>query len=650
MPGLAMLSPIKESEESPYRARFGLPRHTGQRSPVGVKNPTYVQDTMGSPRQVTMDDLWIYDCYAQDPTSPYPRSPSTPNHNRTISLPVSTSNFVPPNNAPLIREPPHRQPHRPPALDMAEPPLYLDPSVAMEDDPSDMFDYVNGDLPVINTSTFSAGIEYAEYSPLEQEVLTMVEVIDQLSAAASQFAALELMLRRVGPEDPLPDMDEDVAFWFVEALNMFTSDCADVAADLIQFGEFVEALLITEHERALPVRALPRASFSEQDMKEVLASAANIPHDQVVREMAKLEASVPPPDQWRTRERPPSLRLSTNDTVLLQARMPQPRLRNQSVGALGRFQEHNTNLDTLSVHQDDKDVSPSVLRKNRTYVIYGDQSPAEDNWSAKSIVNFRDDQLPFDDNGNLRQVSRVVLAPERALIPSKVSPQAARPRPGSGQSAIPRPLSSPVTFGNTPRSFARGRPPSLELNDPLSPRSSSGHGHSSASSVSSLFSALPRSSFATTSSSPHTSPRLSTFDKGEKPRFPTSSGNIKKMFSNMFKKKERDGAAPSRSNSGSSGSSSRSGASRFGRRTEATGSIDATLSALALGGSSQSPVVQPERDPFAASPPPTGVFQPPPTSQVSPAFDGYSSMFNPLRAASRFPTQPLYGGLENSPV
>ena len=385
-----MLSPIKEDQEmSPYRSRFAYARLPGQRSPsectisreqirttqetpqVGTKGPYhYVQDTMGGPRSpdVSMDDMWIYDCYAsEDGVSPggYPRSPSTPNHNRTISLPTSTANYIPPNNAPLIREPHHS--HRPPPLDMPDrEPQMLDPSIvmAMDDDPGDVLEYLSGELPVINSSVFSPA-EYPEYSPLEQEVLSVWEVIDQLTAAALQFEHIEDALSTVKPGEPLPGMDDDVAFWIVEALNLFVSDCAEVAVELMQFGEYVQALLITEHERAFPtnVRPLPRASFSERDMKEVMESAANIPDVEVRQALAALEATTSTSEESRRpRERPPSLKLSTNDAVLLQARL-QPRSRLQSVGALGRFSEHETSQEK---GPDD------VLKKHRAYVIYGD--------------------------------------------------------------------------------------------------------------------------------------------------------------------------------------------------------------------------------------------------------------------------------------
>ena len=80
-------------------------------------------------------------------------------------------------------------------------------------------------------------------------------------------------------------------------------------------------------------------------------------------------------------------------------------------GALGRFSEKET-----SVSQDGKQ---EVLKKHRAYVIYGDvrswsllklllltlvqETPVDDNWSAKSIVDYGDD-LPFDDNGQTRRV------------------------------------------------------------------------------------------------------------------------------------------------------------------------------------------------------------------------------------------------------
>ncbi|RPD64352.1 hypothetical protein L226DRAFT_379809 [Lentinus tigrinus ALCF2SS1-7] len=620
MPGLAILSPINESEElsssSPYRARFGYGRYPGQRSPMGPRSPRSpyhnAHDTGAGPSNAeSMDDLWIYDCYvSEDATSPggYPRSPSTPSHNRSISLPVSTANFIPPNNTPLIKEP---TPHRPPPLDVPSLPsgspdtiMEITENVGVIDS-----DEASLGLPSINTAVYTA-VEFPEYSPLEQEVYTMREVIDQLAAAVDQFSGLESVLSRTSAVDPAPEMDEDTVFWFIEALNLFVSDCTEVALDLMQFSEFVEALLMGEKERSsLPVRTLPRASFNEREMQEVLGSAATIQEFEIVEAMAELEAAVPPSPvgQRPIRERPPSLKLSTSDAVLLQTQL-QPRSRMQSVGAVGRFTERQTSKGSppSSVRERDE-----ATKKHRAYVIYGDveATPIEDNWSAKSIVEFS-----FGEEGGQAQTDGV-----------------ARPRPMSGQSAIPRPLSSPVAFGG--KSLTRGRPPSLTLDSPRSPSS-----HSTSSSVSSLFSALPRSSF-TTSSSPRSSPRQSiTFDKGDKSRFPTSSVKFKKMFTNIFKNKDgasRTAAIPS-------------SLRPFGRRTAGTGSIDATLSALHLSGMSAESPLAPEQDPFAASPPPSAslpIQMPPDSTSEPPALLGYSSMFVGLKAASQYPAQPLFGGV-----
>ncbi|KAI0715984.1 hypothetical protein C8T65DRAFT_127846 [Cerioporus squamosus] len=615
MPGLAILSPINESEElsssSPYRARFGYGRYPGQRSPMGPTSPygTWKDAGAGPSNAETMDDLWIYDCYvSEDVTSPggYPRSPSTPSHNRSISLPVSTANFVPPNNIPLVKEP---TPHRPPALNVPPRPSGSRDTIMglTENVGSCEYDEDHLGLPVINTAVYSPA-EFPEYSPLEQEVFSMREVIDQLAAAIDQFSGLESVLSRASVVDPSPEMDEDTVFWFIEALNLFVGDCTEVALELMQFSEFVEALLIGDTERSsLPVRSFPRASFSEQEMQEVLASAATIPEFEIVEAMAELEAAVPPSPvgQRPPRERPPSLKLSTNDAVLLQANL-QPRSRMQSMGAVGRFTERVTSKDSPTSGGRDETV-----KKHRAYVIYGDvaESPAGDDWSAKSIVEFS-----FGEEGGQAQTS-----------------DTARPRPTSGQSAIPRPLSSPVGFGG--KSFPRARPPSLTLDSPRSPSS-----HSASSSVSSIFSALPRSSF-TTSSSPRSSPRQSiTSDKGDKSRFPTSSVKFKKMFTSMFKNKDgtsRAAALPSTLRP-------------FGRRTAGTGSIDATLSALHLSGMSAESPLAPERDPFAMSPPPSASLPIQMPSDVPPdplALSGYSSMFNPLKAASQYPVQPLFGGV-----
>ena len=326
--------------------------------------------------EVSMDDLWIYDCYiSEDTVSPggYPRTPTTPLHNRSISLPATTTNFVPPNNAPLIKEP--NAPRRPPALNVPPRSGRVEwNSTGVEDEATDISAYTEGELPVINTAVFSPA-EFPEYSPLEQEVLSMWEVIEQLAAAADAFSGLESTLSLANPEKLPPEMDEDTLFWFVEALNMFVSDCTEVAAELVDFSEFVEALLFREQQHTLtPVRTLPRASFSERDMKEVLESAANLPQEEVAEALAALEVEVPlsPVGARRPRDRPPSLKLSTSDAVLLQARLP--RSREESVGALGRFSEKET-----SVSQDGKQ---EVLKKHRAYVIYGDVR----SWSSLKLL------------------------------------------------------------------------------------------------------------------------------------------------------------------------------------------------------------------------------------------------------------------------
>ena len=231
-------------------------------------------------------------------------------------------------------------------------------------------------LSSIDTGVYTAA-SFPEYSPLEQEVYTMREVIDQLGAAVDQFSEMESVLSQAGAVDPPPEMDEDTAFWFIEALNLFVSDCTEVALDLMQFSEFVTALLIGEKERStLPVRTLHRASFNEWEMQEVLGSAATIPEFEIVEAMAELEAAVPPSPigQRPMRERPPSLKLSTSDAVLLQAQL-QPRSRLQSVGALGRF--------TKKVTSKDSPLSSSRGKKHRAYVIYGDVEV----WSGHSSVH-----------------------------------------------------------------------------------------------------------------------------------------------------------------------------------------------------------------------------------------------------------------------
>ncbi|KAJ8494324.1 hypothetical protein ONZ51_g2380 [Trametes cubensis] len=612
MPGLALLSPINESEElSPYQNAFRYGRHHAQRSPISKASfqYQYVKDApAGSPvsGEVTMDDIWIYDCYvSEDATSPggYPRSPSTASHSRSISLPSTTASLSPIVSVPVVRVPSPINVHA--ARNLASHDTQL--AAPVEDTEIQATELTYGTLPTITTSVFSpeTPAEYPEYSPLEQEEMTIWEVIDELASAADQFAGLETLLSDASAAERPPELDEDTAFWFIEGLNLLISDYTKVAEDLLEFNGFVEQLLSQEQELAPPdVVAVKHASFSEQDSKEVLATAAKISEVEVRRELAKLEAAVPhaPKGKRRSRERPPSLKLSTDDAVLLQAIRPRSRL--QSVGALGRFSE--AELDSRT----------DMLKRHRAYAIYGEETPVDDNCSIRSLVDYD------------------AIEPMAEI--KQGSPEAARPRPTSGQSMIPRPLSSPVTLAGAGRSFAR-RPPSLTLTDPASEQSSQ---HSASSSVSSLFSALPRSSTFTNNSSPRSSPRQSiTFDgKPDKPRFLAASGNMKKMFTNLFKKREgiRNSVRP------------------FGKRTAGgTGSVDATLSALSLSAMSSSVTVTPlalgtEPDPFAASPPPP-LRTPPPTqpharsaSEASP-LDGYSSMFNPVKAASRYPPQPLFG-------
>ncbi|KAI0367012.1 hypothetical protein BV20DRAFT_611107 [Pilatotrama ljubarskyi] len=615
MPGLALLSPINEADElSPYQSSFRLGRYPGRKSPIAKSPLHYVRDTLaGSPASadMSMDDLWIYDCYvSEDATSPggYPRSPSTTSHSRSMSLPSTTPSLSPVISVPVVKEPSAS------AISAAPLPLKASPDTqpllpVREDQdlggsPSEL---AYNSLPVITTSLFSPGTpaEYTEYSPLEQEAMTIWEVIDELAAAANHFAGLETLLADACAADPPPEMDEDVAFWFVEGLNLLVGDYTEVARDLLLFNEFVEQLLLKEQALAVPeASTVKHASFSEQDMKEVLDSAAMIPNGEVQEALAALEASVPNPGpgtKRKSRDRPPSLKLSTDDAVLIQALRPRSRF--ESVGAVGRFTDQES------------DSRNETLRKHRAYVIYGEETPVDDNWSTKSIVDY----------DAIEPMAEVDVQPESADF--------ARPRPPSGQSLLPRPMSSPVTTAG--RSAAR-RPPSLNLTDRNSERSSQ---HSATSSISSLFSALPRSSI-TTNSSPRSSPRLSTtFDgKTDKSRFQGSSGNIKKIFSNLFKKREgtRNSLRPS-------------------KRTPGTGSVDATLSALSLSAMSSSSTLTPlalggEPDPFAASPPPP--LRTPPaqpvharsTSEASP-LDGYSSLFNPLKAASKWPPQPLFGGV-----
>ncbi|KAM5532393.1 hypothetical protein V8D89_013987 [Ganoderma adspersum] len=572
----------------------------------------------------TMDDLWIYDCYgSRDTPSPggYPRTPTTPSHNRSMSVPTTTAGFVSPNTVPLIKEP--TSPHRPPPLTVPPRPPRppeMDSILDMGDEANDLFEYPEGEIPVIKTPLF-VPVEFAEYSPLEQDVYTMWEVVDQLASAANTFSDLESF-----PDD----MDEDTLFWFIEALNIFASDCQDVAMQLVNFSEYVETLLFGDKQATLapPVRILPRGSFSERDMKEVLESAANLPKEEVAKALAALEIEVPPSPMGaqRPRDGPPTLKLSTSDVVLLPPRLP--RSRKQSVGAVGRFS--NRANDTERTGKD-------VLKKHRAYVVYGDETPtsAEDNWSAKSIVDYGVDS-PYGENGQPRR-----------------SPLSPRGRPSSGQTTVlvPRPLSSPVTFGGILSPVRR--PPSLTLSDTQSPRSS----RSTSSSISSLFSNLPRTFASITS--PRTSPRRSTtFDKGDKvdkPRFPAPSGNLKKVFTSIFKKKEKDGGYtfPEKENQSRFGMANLGSTLRtslpkrpFGRRPTTSGSVDATLSALALSGpmSTSQIILNADKDPFAATPPASARVPPPPAPQPT-ALDGYSSMFNPLKAASRYPTKPLFGGV-----
>ncbi|KAI9064134.1 hypothetical protein FKP32DRAFT_1757462 [Trametes sanguinea] len=614
MPGLAMLSPIKESEElSPYNSSFRYGRHQGQKSPVTKAPFHYVRDaTLASPvaGDQTMDDLWIYDCYvSEDATSPggYPRSPSTPSHSRSVSLPSTTASHSPVINVPVVKEPNpvNNKAARNASYDDTQPA----PTYNVSEAPAEA-ELTYGPLPVITTSVFSPDTpppEYPEYSPLEQEAMTIWEVIEQLAVSADQFAGLETLLSEATAADTPPEVDEDVAFWFAEGLNILISDYTEVARELLEFNEYVEQLLVHDQPAVAPppVPTVKHASFSEQDSKEVLAKAAKLPSVEVQKELAALEASAPPAgpnSKRRSRERPPSLKLSTDDAVLLQAIRPRSRL--ESVGALGRFSD----IESQNRHE--------ILRKHRLYAIYGEETPVDDDCSIRSIVDY-DAVEPM------------------AEVPDAAAPGAPRPRPTSGQSIIPRPLSSPVrTLAGAGKSSGR-RPPSLTLTDPNAEQSSQ---HSASSSVSSLFSALPRSS-VTADSSPRSSPRQSLFDsKGEKQRFPTASGNFKKMFSNLFKKREgqRNSLRP------------------FAKRTGAPGSVDATLTALSLTGPSSTLKTPPvlalgtEPDPFAASPPPP-LRTPPPTtpharsaSEASP-LDGYSSLFNPVKAASRYPPQPLFG-------
>ena len=258
----------------------------------------------------------------------------------------------------------------------------LDPTIAIDEDPADILEYLTGELPVIHTAMFSPPPTHSpEYSPLEQDALSVWDVLDQLSAAALHFERLEDALALADPAAPLPGLDGDVAFWLVEALNLLVGDYAELAAELAQFAEFVHAVLAREHADAdaapPPVRALPRASFDEREMRDVLESARNIPDGEVAQALAALEAAVPFPDKEcrPPRERPPSLRLSTSDVVLLQAQQ-QPRSRLQSVGAPGRFAGNDASIATSPSASSLQPGRPQdeVLKKHRAYVIYGDVS------------------------------------------------------------------------------------------------------------------------------------------------------------------------------------------------------------------------------------------------------------------------------------
>nr|VWO94608.1 Uncharacterized protein [Ganoderma boninense] len=544
-------------------------------------SPWSVQGAYMEPKSDgTMDDLWIYDCYgSRDTPSPggYPLTPTTPSHNRSMSLPTTTIAFTPPNSAPVIKEP--TSPHRPPPLTVPPRPPRppeMDSILDMGDEANDIFEYPEEGASVIMASVFIPP-EFAEYSPLEQDVYTMWEVADQLASAANAFSDLETTLSIATPEQFPDETDEDTLFWFIEALNIFASDCQDVATQLVNFSEYVETFLFSEKQATLapPVRILPRGSFSERDMKEVLESAGNLSKEEVAKALAALEIEVPPSPMGaqRPRDRPPSLKLSTNDVVLLPPRLPQSR--KQSVGAVGRFSERTSDTELRG-----KDV----LRKHRAYVLYGDETPvsAEDSWSAKSIVDYGVD-TPLNENGQ----------PHR----------------------------------------------------------------STSSSISSIFSNLPRTFASMTS--PRTSPRRSTtFDKGDKvdkSRLSIPSGNLKKVFSSIFKRKEKEGGFtfPEKDNQNKFGMSNLGSTLRtslpkrpFGRRPAATGSVDATLSALALSGpmSTSQIILNSDKDPFAATPPASAEI--PPASVPEPtALYGYSSMFNPLKAASRYPTKPLFGGV-----
>lgn len=234
----------------------------------------------------------------------------------------------------------------------------MDSILDMGDETPDMFEYPLGDIPAIKTPMVIP-VEFPEYSPLEQDVFTMWEVVDQLASAANAFSELELVLSQAAPEQLSDDSDKDIVFRFVEALNIFASDCHGVAKDLINFSEYVEKLLFGERQVTLaPVRVLPRGSFSERDMKEVLESAAKLPKEEVAQALAALEIDVPisPMGSQRSQEGPPTLKLSTSDIVLLPLRMPHSR--QQSVGAVGRFSERTDKQD--------------MVRKHRGYVVYGE--------------------------------------------------------------------------------------------------------------------------------------------------------------------------------------------------------------------------------------------------------------------------------------
>ncbi len=209
----------------------------------------HVRDTVvGTPvsPEVSVDDLWIYDCYvSEDATSPggYPRTPSTPSHSRSISVPSTTASYSPVISMPVAREPSptsiiDRAAPRPDSRDTQR--------VFVHDEGSgEASELAYDTLPQITTSVFSPGTpaEYPEYSPLEQEAMSIWEVIDELAAAADQFAGLETLLADVGAADPPAEMGEDTPFWFVEGLNLLIGDCSEVARKLLKFNKYVGLLL-----------------------------------------------------------------------------------------------------------------------------------------------------------------------------------------------------------------------------------------------------------------------------------------------------------------------------------------------------------------------------------------------------------------------